>query len=157
MEPAPTILAYTYVVAYAHVDDSVQFEQRHTLIVDGQSLGRVPCLAVCEELATGEFMIQHCTEDWEPLGVAAGYKSAREAMDSAARSYHGIESKWIANRASRTEGLAAYQEQVKTESCSFCGRTIFEVTTMVGDAPRICNHCIDTFHEALHGGQQEQE
>jgi hypothetical protein len=153
VEPAPTILAYTYVVAYAHVDDSVQFEQRRTLNVDGQWLGRVPCLAICEELSTGEFIVQYCTEAWEPLGVAAGYKSAVEAMDSVAHSYHGIESKWITNHINRSEGLAIYEEQLKAESCSFCGRTVLEVTSMVGETPRICNHCIRKFHAALHDEQ----
>jgi hypothetical protein len=51
--------------------------------------------------------------------------------------------------------LAIYEEQLKAESCSFCGRTVLEVTSMVGETPRICNICIRKFHEALHDEQRK--
>jgi hypothetical protein len=112
MEAPPAILAGLYVIAYAHVDDSIRFEQRYTLSAGGQWLGRVPCLAICEALTSGKFAIQHCAEDWEPLGYAGDYDSPREAMDRVARSYHGIDSKWVANPTSRAEALAEYDDDV---------------------------------------------
>jgi hypothetical protein len=87
--PAP-VLGGLYVVAYAHVDESVQFEQTYTLSVDGQWLGAVPTLAICQEFDKREYAIQYCTNEWEPVGIAAGYASRDEAMRRIERSYHGI-------------------------------------------------------------------
>ena len=48
MEAPPPVLAGLYVVEYAEADTSIVFEQRRTLNVDGQWLGRLPCLAICQ-------------------------------------------------------------------------------------------------------------
>jgi len=146
----PPVIAGLYVVAFAHADTSVRFEQRHTLNVGGKWLGRVSCLALCRSFEKAEFMIQHCSKQWEPLGIAAGYKSIEEAKQRIERSYHGITPKWRKQTVPRKTARAAYKAELKAESCSFCGRTPPEVTAMVGSKTRICNHCVDSFHEAIH-------
>jgi len=150
MEAPPAVVGGLYVVEYAHADDSVRFEQRNTLNVGGTWLGRVPNLAVCQHFDRPEFLIQHCSESWEPLGVAAGYKSIDEAKEPIERSYHGIAGKWIKSKTGKEEARAAYTAELKAEACSFCGRTMLEVTAMIGEQPRICNRCVDDFHRAIH-------
>jgi hypothetical protein len=151
--PSP-LLGGSYVVAYAHVDDSVQFKQTYTLNVDGQWLGAVANLAICQEFDTHEYAIQHCTEEWEPVGIAAGYESREEAMRRIELSYHGIHTKWVDAAISFEEAQLLRDAALRAESCSFCDKTPLEVSKMVavttpGEA-RICNHCIDEFYASIH-------
>jgi hypothetical protein len=146
----PPILAGLYVVAYANADLSVGFEQRNTLSVNGQWLGRVPRLAICRDFDSGEYLIQHCSEDWDPIGVAGGYDSIEDAKSRIERAYPGIGGKWITTQTSLEDARALRNAELRAESCSFCGRTSLEVTTMVGDSVRICGACIDEFHAGIH-------
>jgi hypothetical protein len=123
--PAP-VIGGLYVVAYAHVDNSIQFTQTRTLSIDGQWLGAMPNLAICQEFNTREYAIQHCTEEWEPVDIAAGYASREEAMRRIEQSYRGISSKWI-------DATITFEEAASDV--------------------RICNHCIEKFHASIH---QEQ-
>jgi len=155
MEIPPPVLAGQYVVAFAHVDASVAFEQRHTLNVGGEWLGRVPYLAVCQEFETAEFTVQHCGQGWEPLGIAAGYRTADEAKRAVERSYQGLADKWVSSTVAWEDARAIHEGELKEESCSFCGRTPLEVTSMVGEEVRICKHCVDSFHRLLHRDDDE--
>jgi hypothetical protein len=147
---APPIIAGLYVVAYAHADRSVRFEQRHTLNVGGKWLGRVPCLALCRHFERAEFMVQHCNNNWEPRGIAAGYRSIEEVKQRVERSYHGITAKWKKQIIPIRKARATHKAKLKAESCSFCGRPPLKVTAMLGRKTRICHHCVDSFHEAIH-------
>jgi len=147
--PPPSVLAGAYVVAYARIDDSVHFVQRQTLSVDGQWLGRVPCLAICEDFESVEILVQHCDESWEPQGVSAGYRSVTEAQQRTELSYHGISSKWVLASISKVDAHAHYLAQLQNDSCSFCGRTPPQVTTLFGAEARICNHCVESFYIGL--------
>ncbi len=151
----PPIIAGLYVLEFAHADESVRFEQRNTLNVGGEWLGRVPNLAICQPFERQEFMVQHCSEDWEPLGIATGYKSVIEAKNSTERSYKGISENWDLTNNNMEDEKTKYDAELKTTSCSFCGRTILQITAMVGDDVRICNYCIDEFHDAIHQNDDE--
>ena len=155
METPPTILGGLYVLEFAHADGAVCFEQRLTLNVGGEWLGRMPYLALCEDFEKPEFMVQYCNDEWEPIGIGAGYRTIEDAKTSVERSYHGITPKWIKSNTNKEEAYASYKAELKADSCSFCGRIIFEVSFMIGDQPRICNHCIDEFHEAIHAHDNE--
>jgi hypothetical protein len=151
----PPVLAGTYVVSYAHADSSVTFVQQNTLAVDGEWLGRVPCLAICQDFESSEYLVQHCDADWQPFGIVAGYKTAEAAKQRLERSYVGITSKWIEGTATKTEALALYRAELGASICSFCGRNRLVVTSMFGDDVRICNHCVEDFYESLHSDIKE--
>ena len=140
-------------MAYAHIDNSVRFSQTHTLNVDGQWLGAVPNLAICQEFDTRDFAIQYCGEDWEPLGIAAGYASRDEAIRKIEQSYRGISSKWIEASMTFEAAKALYDAELRAEACSFCGKTPLEVSKMVtvrtGREVRICDHCIEKVHASI--------
>jgi hypothetical protein len=146
----PPVLAGLYVVEHAEADESIIFEQRRTLNVDGQWLGRVPRLAICQDFDTHEYAIQHCTENWEPLGIASNYASIEEAKAAIERSYHGIRAKWTPSDTSFDAARALNDSELRAGACSFCGRTRLQAQTMIGDAVRICGQCIDEFHAAIH-------
>jgi hypothetical protein len=151
MSPAPSILAGTYVVAYAHAGESVTFVQRKNLSVEGEWLGRVPCIAICENFETSEFMIQYCDESWDTLGIGAGLKTVDEAKSRAELSYVGISSRWRDSAVSKSEAFIAYKAELAQEFCSFCGRTPPEIDMMFGADARICNYCVRSFNKELHG------
>jgi hypothetical protein len=158
MKAPPPVLGGLYVVAYAHVDESVQFSQTHTLNVDGRWLGAVPNLALCQEFDTREFAIQHCDEEWEPLGIAAGYESRTDAVRRIEGSYRGIGSKWIDASATFEQAKASYETELRAEACSFCGKTPLDVSKMVAATTasevRICNYCIEEFHAVIRKNDQ---
>ncbi len=150
MEAPPPVLAGLHVVEYAEADESVVFEQRRTLNVDGQWLGKVPRLAICQDFDTLEFAIQHCADDWEPLGIAGGYASIAHAKSAIERSYHGVSAKWVPAETSFEEARAINEAELRANACSFCGRTPLEVQTIIGNEPRICGQCVDEFYAAIH-------
>jgi hypothetical protein len=143
------------VIEYATVDDTVTFEQRHTLNVGGEWLGEVPNLAICQNLDETQFMVFHCDRDWNVLGVAAGFTSTGDAKAKTERSYRGVAAKWVASGYSRDEAEKYVTQRLKSQSCSFCGRTSLQYQSIAGDAVRICNHCVDEFHEVMHSGNDE--
>ena len=148
--PPPPVISGLYVLEYVFADRTVRYEQRKTLNVGGKWLGRVPCLALCQPFDDSEFMIQHCSRRWESLGVAAGYKTARDAKLGLERSYRGITSKWRKQRVAKRKALAAYTRDLRAEACSFCGRTPLEVQSMAEMNVRICNICVGRFYRAMH-------
>ncbi len=155
MNRPPPTLDCARVIEYAITDESVTFEQRYTLNVGGEWLGEVANLAICQNFDETEFMVFHCNRKWEVLGVAAGYGSVQAAKERTERSYHGITAKWKASGYSREEAIEHGESQFKDQRCSFCGRTPLQVQALVGDAVRICNHCIDSFYEAIHDSEPE--
>jgi ClpX C4-type zinc finger len=151
MHSPPAVLAGTYVVAYAQADDSVTFVQRNNLAVDGEWLGRVPFVAICQDFETSEFIVQFCDTSWDTVGIAAGYKTIEEAKRRTELSYVGIGANWQDSATSKKDAYAQHQADLKLDNCSFCGRTPLQVASMVGSEARICNHCIESFYKALHG------
>ena len=153
MDVPPPYIYDLYVVEYALVDDSIVFEQCRTLNVDGEWLGRVPCLAICQDFDTLEYSIQHCAADWELLGVATGYESVEKVKERVERSYHGIRAKWIRAETTFEDARALYEADLRADSCSFCGRTPFEMRRMVATedhSARICDDCIDRYYKLIH-------
>ena len=155
MKKPPPALDCAHAVEYAIVDDAVTFEQLYTLNVGGEWLGRVAQLAICQNLDEVEVMVFHCDRDWNVLGVAAGYNSIDEAKAKTERSYRGLSPKWVSTGYSRDDVTGYLAEHFKDMKCSFCGRLPMQYQSIVGTTVRICNHCVDEFHDALHRESQE--
>lgn len=152
MRPPPA-LDCAHVVEFAVLDETVVFEQRKTLNVGGEWLGQVPCLAICQNLDETEFLIFYCDLNWETLGVAAGYSSIEEAKQRVERSYRGLMRNWMQTGYSRDDAVTYLDGHFKEETCSFCGRDLRKVKSIASDATkkvRICNVCVDGFHEQMH-------
>ena len=153
MNPPPPVLDCAHVIEFAIADETVIFEQRKTLNVGGEWLGRVPCLAICQNFDNAEFLVFHCNLEWEALGVAAGYVSIEDAKQKMERSYDGLFAKWKVANYSRDDAVTYVDAQFKAQSCSFCGRNLRQVKSMAGDEAdkvRICNNCVDGFYEGMH-------
>jgi hypothetical protein len=151
-QPPPPVLTGLYVVAHVHVDDSIVFEQRRTLSVDGQWLGRVPAVAICQDFETREYSIQYCAADWEPWAISGSHTSLDEAKAKVERSYHGLADRWISATTTFEAALALHEAELREGACSFCGRTPMQVSMMFGEGTRICGDCVIRFHHSLHEG-----
>jgi hypothetical protein len=81
---------------YAVLDESVGYCAGHRLFfVDGEEIGKVPCLAICQEKESNMFTLYYCGSDWGLVGVATGYESVEAAKARAERIYPGSSTCWI--------------------------------------------------------------
>lgn len=89
----PAFIYGARVLAYAKVDDSIEYIERGCFFVDGKLLGPVPLLAICQHPDDAEILVEHCANNWTSLGVQGGFHSVPEAKARVERSYPGL--KWI--------------------------------------------------------------
>ena len=95
-------------------------------------------------------MVFHCDSDWNVLGVAAGYTTTEEEKVRTECSYHGLAAKWLPTGYTLDDAISHGAKQFNDQECSFCGRTPPRCQSMAGDLVRICNYCVDEFHEVMH-------
>jgi hypothetical protein len=95
--PPPVIAENDRVLLwYAWLDGSVGYTEGHGLFfVGGKEIGRVPCLAICEEKLSGKPTLYYCDENWKMLGVAANYESIEAAKRRAELIYPGVATRWV--------------------------------------------------------------
>ena len=162
MTKPPPALDGALVIAFAVADETVKYEERQTLFINGELLGRVPKLAICRNLDETEFMVFHCNGDWEVLAVTGGYESVAAAKSRAGLSYHGIDTKWVSTGYKKEDATSYLERLFKGDSCTFCGKNPLQLEAMVqavtvaGDTVRICNHCVDEFYSFLHAKTVDQ-
>jgi hypothetical protein len=101
MEPPRELLEGADLVAYVVVPESATFTGRLNLIVDGERLGRVPCLAICRPHDDPGLLLLHCGATWEMLGVQAWnapgvskIMTVEEMMKQVERYYEGLSGHW---------------------------------------------------------------
>jgi hypothetical protein len=143
----PPVLHSARTIWYAVKDEDIVFTDRIDLYVDGERLGEVPCLAICENYSKrNEIILEFCDLEWNSKGVIA-FQTVEEAKAKAERGYQGISAKWINAEASKEEVdrylREVYEVDPDTEwwqtSCSFCGK---EDVAVAGKDARICEDCI---------------
>lgn len=147
-QPPPPVLDSARTLWYAVKDEDVIFIDRISLYIDGERLGEVPCLAICENYSKEkEIFLLFCDTEWNSKGVIS-FKTVEEAKAKAERGYQGISAKWIHAESSQEE-VSSYLREVyevdpTTEwwslSCSFCGKEDVEV--IKGKKAQICHECI---------------
>jgi hypothetical protein len=150
----PPVLDMARVIAYAFVDNSVQWTGRQTLFVGGQKLGPVPRLALCQNVSgeLRDILLFHCDEQWDVLGVS-GAETIEAAKASAERAYRGITPKWIHTGVTEEQAIAWMKENLKDMSCSFCDRAPGDFEQLIENKSgtvRVCNYCVDDHYKALH-------
>jgi hypothetical protein len=156
IENPPPVLGNARVLEYAILDESVKYSGHSTLFVGKpdqglKELGPVPCLAIAQELKTGEIMLLHCDEKWEVLGLGGNYDSVSQVKAKAERAYHGVSARWIETKISEAEALKYLEELWADERCNFCGKIPTDFNMMIKrDNVRICDSCIEEFHKMLH-------
>ena len=133
---------------YAFVDRGVPYAGHTYLFVDGKELGRVPRLAICQDLDGGDVVLFHCSATWRVLGVAAGFANVRAGKDRAARIYRGLS--WTERGMSKRDATTYLKRIWKGSECSLCGRRPGQVERVVEKkGVRICDVCVKELSEAL--------
>jgi hypothetical protein len=154
----PPIIDSMRTLWFAHVDDEVVFTNRIHLLVDGERLGRVDCLAICLNYSVpGDFVLCFCDSRWQCAGVIA-YKSVEEAKAAAETGYSGISAKWQADTTPEAEVHRYLREEYEVDpttewwktECSFCGRDLPDVEgILAGKNAQICYDCVREFFEDI--------
>ena len=146
----PPVLNSVRVLAYAVVDDTVEYTGRLLIVVEGERLGRVPRLVIGQDFGTDEVMLFHCNEAWNVLAAGA-YSSLDAAKAAAEAGYRGLSANWVDLKVSAAEAREFMEREQAGFACSFCGRLPHEVRTLItGANGRICDSCIDKLHLAIH-------
>ena len=151
----PPVVDMARVIAYAILDESVEWTGRQTLFVDGKELGSVPRLILCQNIGGDlkDILLFHCNEAWECLGTS-GTDTLTNAKAQAEQAYRGITSKWIEMNVSRVEARAWIEKKYPDSICSFCDRLPTEYEQLVsGKSVAICNICIEEMHAAINQPQ----
>jgi hypothetical protein len=83
-------------LCYAVLDEIVGYTVGHGLFfVDGEEIGRAPCLAICQDKDSRLFTLYYCGSDWNLLGVATNYQSVDAAKHRAERVYLSSSERWV--------------------------------------------------------------
>lgn len=108
--------------------NSTRYSGHSLLLVDGQELGPVACIAICRPVDHTETLLVHCDLRWNPLG-AASYKSLSEPKKKAGRIYRGRSAHCICITTGITGAKAKHglQEHNRCLRYSFCGKGPEEV------------------------------
>jgi hypothetical protein len=81
---------------YPVLDESVGYTVGHGLFfVGGKEIGRVPCLAICQEKDSQRFTLYYLDSDWSLVGVATNYDSVDAAKRRAELIYPRSSALWI--------------------------------------------------------------
>ena len=146
----PLELANAGLLEYAVLGQSVTYSGHSSLFVDGKELGPVPCLAICQPFDKNNVLLLHCDRDWTVLALAE-YSSLTEAKKFADRIYRGVSQCWVKPGPRSAEAASEGDGGEADLRCSFCGKRPDQVNQLIekGNA-RICDICIEEFHETLH-------
>ena len=152
----PDVLGNGRVLEYAVLNPSVTYTG-HGSIFSGdpggelKELGLVPCLAITEDLGTGEIRLLQCDQDWETLSAGTKHESIAQAKAQAERLYRGVSSCWMEAEISLEQALKFREEAFGEERCSFCGRSPQEgIKRMIErNKARICDQCVAEFQQQL--------
>jgi ClpX C4-type zinc finger len=143
----PPVLVGARVLTYAATDSSVTYTGRSTLHVDGELLGAVPHLVICQNFGAKNVLLLYCDEAWNSL-VASEHTSIKEAKERAEIEYRGVSTKWHDANVSEEEAKLYMEEHWGDQRCSFCGKQPEQIERMFQSAyARICNECVEAFHK----------
>jgi hypothetical protein len=157
IEKPPPVLGNARVLEHAVPDESVTYSGRSSIFVGDEELGRVPCLAICEDLKDKRILLLFCDHEWDVL-AAATFESRVAAKDRAERIYPGLSSRWIESHVTEEEASKVRDEMCADHRCSFCGKTPYDVNQVIErNSVRICDSCIEQFHALLHETSPSKE
>jgi hypothetical protein len=146
MQAPPPVLCNAKVLEYISIDPSIDYAGSNSMYVDGEVLGRVPALAICQNYKAREVLLFHCDENWNVIG-GAEYPSVEAAKARAEKRYPGSGRHWM---------FVAIPDRFEdwpvklAPLCSFCGKSHLEIDTMFqGNQAHICNECVGALQRIL--------
>jgi hypothetical protein len=146
----PPVLDCARVIEYAVLNESIGYSGRTLLFVDRRELGQVPCLAICADKEPPGVLLFHCNSKWTVLGCS-GHDSIAKAKARAEGIYPGLSACWVDAHVSEEQAERYLDDLFRGKRCSFCGKRPDQVERLIQkNKARICDHCINEFHDTLH-------
>lgn len=150
----PSTLDGACLLAYAVVDETVTHLGVSSLLVDGNPIGIVPGLAICQQ-ETGTVLLMFCDTTWTTIGVVQ-CSSLSEAKQRAESEYMGLSDKWVSSNMFERSMDRCLEVQLNLgvqnneQKCSFCGQSPEGVQQLFdASGARICDSCVREFYESL--------
>jgi ClpX C4-type zinc finger protein len=157
--PPPPTIGADRVLHYAILGASAGYKSGHGLLfVDGEEIGKVPCLAICKSSGSPDVVLYYCEKDWNSLAVSA-HDSAEGAKERAERIYPGSAALWV-EAAFTEEDAERYLDDVYRDfRCSFCGKRGDLVGQMFAGngTAQICDECVAEFHAGMSNAPPQTE
>jgi hypothetical protein len=144
--PPPPVLCSARVLAYAVIPDEIPFTDRAIAFIDGERLGRVPCVAIVEAFQSSptDMLLIYCDEEWGVIAAGGGdLVSLRRRMEL---NYPGVSNLWVDMDTPVDVALKYYDEHVGSWRCAVCRKREFDADTMYGDdgvGIVVCGECAD--------------
>ncbi len=151
--PPPIICVNDRVLLhYAILNDTVGYNRGHGLMFVGdKEIGKVPCLAICQDKKSPQFTLYYCDSDWGYIG-SGSYDTVPAAKRRAEIIYPGSSVCWIEAQFTEEDANRYLEARFSDSRCSFCGRRSDETlsATFEGDGKaRICGDCVREFYSDL--------
>jgi hypothetical protein len=149
--PPPPAIGSDRLLHYAILDASVRCESGHGLLyVDGQEIGKIPCLAICRSRNSSDVVLYYCESDWNSIAVSV-HDSVPSAKRRADRIYPGSSTFWREANFSEEDAARYLDDLYKDFRCSFCSkRGDLAAQMFAGNGTaQICDECVAEFHSAL--------
>jgi hypothetical protein len=145
----PPILDCARVLQYAVVDRSMGFSGRTALFVGGIELGRVPRLAIAEEVSSGGVLVFHCKQSWRVLGCSTHALMA-DAKKRAEGIYPGLSSHWVKSGVTKKEAKRFLHRLFGSQRCNGCGKRPDQVRRLISKRKLlVCDCCVRELHKML--------
>jgi hypothetical protein len=146
----PPVLSYSRVLHYVRIEKSMAYRGRTLLFVGGKEMGRVPCMAICEDNRKDGVLLFHCDRNWKGLGVS-GHDSVAAAKKKAEWIYPGLRKHWRPAHVTKLQARRYLEKNWGKLFCGFCHRRPHELELLFGKrSAHICGDCIEKFHARLH-------
>lgn len=145
----PPSLTSGRVLEYACLPKSVPYSGAALQFSGHEEVGWVPCLALEENLQSGEVSLLYCDKDWQILAFSP-HDSVGKAKRRAERMYPGSSSHWRRRGVTRAQAIEFRSHQWDGYECSFCRRTPEQASPQFASGlARICGACVEEFHGSL--------
>lgn len=151
--PPITLLLPTYVIEYATIDKSVKHIEDNDVMLEDKPLGKVPHVAINEDVDDKTYSIAFCDKDWKALAYSPAYEKLKDAKTMVDKHYEGV--KWKKTDYKAKDAKEHFNSEIQRMTCSFCGSTQYDepVTDIFqGEEARICNVCVEKLHSTLTEG-----
>lgn len=140
-------------IEYAILDEKVGFKAGHHLMfVNDKEIGRVPCLAICQDKDSPRFFLYFCDNYWAMIGMTSS-DSINAAKRTAELIYPGSSASWRGAEFTEEDRERFLERTNAWTRCSFCGKRdderLLSSTFQGKNNACICSNCVREFYSDL--------
>lgn len=151
LKPPPTLMTCR-VVEYAFVNDSLPFCGQGRHFIGDKEMGRVPCLALCENAKEKVVYLVYCERDWAVVS-SSSHPSLEAGKALAEEFYPGLSTFWVETHTTEAEAANHIEELWGPHRCVFCGKLPLDYKGNIGfiekNGRAICEPCVMACYDLL--------